>query len=162
MPITSGLARGLRSIVWKVLPAMPKANPTNSAATTRGRRYSQMERSVLSGASPPIRTRQTSAGEYTVLPTDIMTTISAHARAARPTVTVHQRLRSACNTDLSAAISQVDGFFHDVTAEAGCIGAGTITGAPAPDPTTAAEMRCVGVSAPGPTAARSLMDASIA
>ena len=37
-PIISGLARGFLSIVWKVLPAMPKAIPTKSAESILGKR----------------------------------------------------------------------------------------------------------------------------
>lgn len=42
MPMTSGLARGFLSMVWKVLPATPKANPASTPAARRGRRTSQM------------------------------------------------------------------------------------------------------------------------
>ena len=42
MPMTSGLARGLRSMVWNVLPATPNANPTSTPHARRGRRTSQM------------------------------------------------------------------------------------------------------------------------
>ena len=38
MPITSGLARGFRSIVWKVDPATPKAMPARTPVSARGNR----------------------------------------------------------------------------------------------------------------------------
>lgn len=38
MPMMSGLARGLRSIVWKVTPPRPKHSPTRTARTARGSR----------------------------------------------------------------------------------------------------------------------------
>ena len=38
IPMTFGFARGLRSIVWKVFPAMPKANPAKRPASILGRR----------------------------------------------------------------------------------------------------------------------------
>lgn len=38
MPMMSGLASGLRSIVWKVTLTRPKANPAVTARTARGSR----------------------------------------------------------------------------------------------------------------------------
>ena len=35
-PMTSGLASGLRSVVWKMAPLTPKADPTSTASTARG------------------------------------------------------------------------------------------------------------------------------
>ncbi len=35
-PTMSGLASGLRSVVWKIAPPMPKARPTSTASTARG------------------------------------------------------------------------------------------------------------------------------
>ena len=36
MPMTSGAASGLRSIVWKVTPARPKLRPATTAMTAGG------------------------------------------------------------------------------------------------------------------------------
>lgn len=38
MPMTFGLASGLRSIVWNIYPATPNANPANNPASMRGNR----------------------------------------------------------------------------------------------------------------------------
>ena len=38
MPMMSGLASGLRSMVWKVTPPSPKHAPASTASTARGRR----------------------------------------------------------------------------------------------------------------------------
>ncbi len=38
MPMTSGLASGLRSSVWKVAPATPNAMPASTAVRARGSR----------------------------------------------------------------------------------------------------------------------------
>ena len=35
-PMTSGLASGLRSVVWKMAPPTPNASPTSTASTARG------------------------------------------------------------------------------------------------------------------------------
>ena len=35
-PTMSGLASGLRSVVWKIAPPTPKARPTSTASTARG------------------------------------------------------------------------------------------------------------------------------
>ena len=35
-PTMSGLASGLRSVVWKIAPPIPKAVPTSTASTARG------------------------------------------------------------------------------------------------------------------------------
>ena len=40
MPMMSGDASGLRSIVWKVTPAMPNAKPASSPSAARGSRSS--------------------------------------------------------------------------------------------------------------------------
>ena len=36
IPMTSGLARGLRSMVWKVTPATPNATPARTPVSVRG------------------------------------------------------------------------------------------------------------------------------
>ncbi|MNY75806.1 hypothetical protein D3C86_2151920 [compost metagenome] len=38
MPIISGLAKGLRSRVWKMIPDMAKDMPVSTASVARGRR----------------------------------------------------------------------------------------------------------------------------
>ena len=40
IPMTSGLARALRSIVWNTTPPIPKQSPVNSAVAARGSRSS--------------------------------------------------------------------------------------------------------------------------
>jgi hypothetical protein len=35
-PMMSGLASGLRSVVWKIAPPTPNATPTSTASTARG------------------------------------------------------------------------------------------------------------------------------
>lgn len=37
-PMMSGLASELRSTLWKMCPAMPKAKPANTAQSIRGQR----------------------------------------------------------------------------------------------------------------------------
>ncbi len=61
MPMTSGEASGLRSIVWKVTPAMPSALPTRRARTARGRRSSPTVK-LAPGTVCPRMTRHTSPG----------------------------------------------------------------------------------------------------
>ena len=61
MPMMSGEASGLRSIVWKVTPAMPKANPASTPIVARGRRSSPTVNDAPGTVSPRI-TRSTSAG----------------------------------------------------------------------------------------------------
>ena len=55
----SGLASGLRSIVWKVTPARPKLSPTRTARTARGSR-SRPTVNDAPGTVSPMSTRQTS------------------------------------------------------------------------------------------------------
>ncbi len=61
MPMMSGLASGLRSIVWKVTPASPKLNPATTARTARGSRSRPTVKEAPGTCSPRI-TRQTSPG----------------------------------------------------------------------------------------------------
>ncbi len=61
MPMMSGLASGLRSIVWKVMPPSPKQMPATTARTARG----SLRRPTVKFApatSCPRTTRSTSAG----------------------------------------------------------------------------------------------------
>ncbi|MNN96348.1 hypothetical protein D3C81_2153170 [compost metagenome] len=57
--MTFGFASGLRSMVWKVLPARPKANPANRPASIRGSRmvFTAKETPLICS---PIRVRSTS------------------------------------------------------------------------------------------------------
>lgn len=61
MPMMSGLASGLRSIVWKVTPARPKLNPATRARTARGSR-SRPTVNDAPGTCSPRTTRSTSPG----------------------------------------------------------------------------------------------------
>ena len=62
IPTMSGLARGLRSMVWNVTPPRPKHSPTTVASTARGSRRRPTVK-VAPGTSWPRTTRTTSAGE---------------------------------------------------------------------------------------------------
>ena len=59
IPMMSGLASGLRSMVWKVTPARPKLIPATTASTARGSR-SRPTVKEAPGTSWPRTTRQTS------------------------------------------------------------------------------------------------------
>ena len=61
MPMTSGEASGLRSIVWKVTPATPNAMPVSTAMLARGRRSSPTVKEAP-GTVPPRSTAHTSPG----------------------------------------------------------------------------------------------------
>ena len=61
MPMTSGLASGLRSIVWKVTPARPKQSPATTASAARGSRSRPTVKDAP-GTSSPSTTRGTSPG----------------------------------------------------------------------------------------------------
>ena len=52
MPMMSGEASGLRSIVWKVTPAMPKRSPASRPSTARGRRSSPTVKDAPGTSSP--------------------------------------------------------------------------------------------------------------
>ncbi|WKK73134.1 hypothetical protein Q0F99_10025 [Rathayibacter oskolensis] len=62
MPMMSGLARALRSIVWKITPPIPKPMPTRTAVIVRGRRRVPMVKEAP-GTVSPSSTRSTSSGE---------------------------------------------------------------------------------------------------
>ena len=55
MPITSGLASGLRSIVWKSPPESPKAMPIMAPMTARGSLASITMKLAPGIFSPPVR-----------------------------------------------------------------------------------------------------------
>ena len=59
MPMTFGLASGLRSIVWNTVPATPNAIPANTPASMRGRRI-VLTANDAPGTSAPNKTRTTS------------------------------------------------------------------------------------------------------
>lgn len=52
MPMISGEASWLRSMVWKVTPAMPKAIPAATATVARGRRSSPTVNEAPGTVSP--------------------------------------------------------------------------------------------------------------
>ena len=52
MPMMSGLASGLRTMVWKIAPDMPKATPTSSPMSARGSRSSLTMKSVARSPRP--------------------------------------------------------------------------------------------------------------
>src|SRR5699024_5475016 len=56
-PITSGLARGLRSRVWNVVPESPKAVPASTATTATGSRWS-MTMKEMPGTFTPLSARR--------------------------------------------------------------------------------------------------------
>ena len=58
-PTMSGLASGLRSVVWKIAPPMPKARPTSTASTARGS-LDSMTMKVAPGICSPPRMRKKS------------------------------------------------------------------------------------------------------
>jgi hypothetical protein len=55
MPITSGLASGLRSMVWNSPPARPKATPIMVPITARGSLFSITMKLAPGIRSPPVR-----------------------------------------------------------------------------------------------------------
>jgi len=61
IPMMSGLARGLRSMVWKVTPASPKLRPATTASTVRGS-LNRPTVKVAPATSCPKTTPSTSAG----------------------------------------------------------------------------------------------------
>ena len=60
MPMMSGLASGLRSMVWNVAPETPNAMPTPTAVTARGS-LSSSTMKVAPGICAPPRIRRKSA-----------------------------------------------------------------------------------------------------
>ena len=52
MPTISGLASGLRRMVWKITPESPNAAPERSPAITRGRRTPSTMKSFAASALP--------------------------------------------------------------------------------------------------------------
>lgn len=54
MPITSGLASGLRSMVWNSAPESPKARPINVPVTARGSLASITMKLAPGIFSPPV------------------------------------------------------------------------------------------------------------
>ena len=90
MPMMSGLASWLRSIVWEVVPAIPKAIPASSPMIARGSRISPTSKEAP-GTMSPESTASTSSGLYQVSPTRIMATHSAAAVRARAMVTAAKR-----------------------------------------------------------------------
>ena len=55
MPITSGLASGLRSMVWNRVPESPKAIPIMVPMTARGSLFSITMKLAPGILSPPVR-----------------------------------------------------------------------------------------------------------
>ena len=54
MPMMSGLASGLRAMLWKMAPEIPKAAPTRMAVIARGRRSVRTMNSDCSSPAPKI------------------------------------------------------------------------------------------------------------
>ena len=104
MPMTSGLAKGLRSIVWNVLPATPKANPTSAPASRRGSRTSHTAY-VAPSMSAPAKAAAIVPGEYTVLPIMISTQHRPSTRASRAATARAQRRRRARRLRLRSAVA---------------------------------------------------------
>ena len=90
MPMMSGLASWLRSIVWEVVPAIPKAIPASSPMIALGRRTSPTSKEAPGTKSPTI-TPSTSSGPYQVSPTITVVTHSAATTRARAMVTPAKR-----------------------------------------------------------------------
>ena len=61
MPMTSGEASGLRSMVWKVMPPRPNEAPASTASVARGSRSSPTVNDAPGTVSPRM-TRSTSHG----------------------------------------------------------------------------------------------------
>ena len=62
MPMTSGLASGLRSIVWNVDPARPNASPTISPVSARGSRSVPTVKDAPSTSAPMITATTSESG----------------------------------------------------------------------------------------------------
>ena len=62
IPMTLGLASGLRIIVWKIYPEMPKAKPANNPASMRGRRIVPMANDAPLISSPANTARTSRTG----------------------------------------------------------------------------------------------------
>ena len=88
--MTSGLASWLRSMVWEVVPAIPKAIPDSSPMTALGSRTSPTSKEAPGTVSPAI-TRRTSPTVWWVPPVMTVVHHRAAARAARTSVTAQNR-----------------------------------------------------------------------
>lgn len=93
-PITSGLASGLRSRVWKMVPESPKAVLTSSATTAVGRRWSITMKEYPGTTSPLIARSARSSGTIGV-PTSTRTITSASSSSPAAIATrAGRRLRA--------------------------------------------------------------------
>ena len=93
MPMTSGLASGLRATLCTRVPAMPKAAPATAARTTRGNRRCSTTRSY--GVPAPESERSTSTGATYGVPRERLTTMAASEHTTRTSATSAARRRTS-------------------------------------------------------------------
>ena len=82
MPMMSGLASGLRAMLWKMAPEIPNAAPTRTAVMARGRRSVRTMNSDCSSPAPKIAGDDVAERDREVADAD--RDAERHDRARRP------------------------------------------------------------------------------
>ncbi len=86
MPMMSGLARGLRSMIWKATPASPKLRPASTQRTARGNRNRPTVKAAFDTSSPS-STRITCSGGVKDWPSESVSAKIATTRASSAAIT---------------------------------------------------------------------------
>ena len=108
IPMMSGLASGLRSIVWKVMPAIPNAAPARAPTSARGSR-STLTVNEAPGTCSPRSTRMTSAGLNVCRPNRSDTATVTRMRTASTAHTSRYLRRRARRPALTCAMTEATG-----------------------------------------------------
>ncbi|KOG53542.1 hypothetical protein ADK76_27290 [Streptomyces griseoflavus] len=94
MPMTSGLASGLRTRLWKIAPDMPNPRPASSPVSTRGSRMSRTNNWLFQSARPVIAPITSGSGTTKSPTTSRATAVSSTARASTTTTGRARRRRT--------------------------------------------------------------------
>ena len=96
MPMMSGLASGLRSIVWNVTPPSPKQSPAAIASTARGRRSRPTVKEAPGHVLPEDHAEHVAGPvEGVARPSRVSTKTRSTAAASRPITARRRRPRRA-------------------------------------------------------------------
>ena len=101
-PMMSGLPSGLREMLWKIAPAIPKAAPTRTAVSTRGSR-SVSTMNSLAGSPWPASTATTSPAESGKSPVPMLTTAASSVMASSTPHTTSERVCTRTDTPRKAS-----------------------------------------------------------
>ena len=93
-PMMSGLASGLRAMLWKIAPDMPSAAPTSRPVSALGNR-SRLTMNSVARSPPPNSVFTTSMTGILKSPSDSETQKATKTSTARTTITASER---ACRT----------------------------------------------------------------